>query len=310
MKKRVFIDGKEGTTGLRIFERLQNRNDIELILLTEDKRKDKEARKQAINSADVVFLCLPDQAAKESVAMLENENTVVIDASTAHRTNKDWAYALPELSALHEEEIKTSKRIAVPGCHASGFITLIYPLVQKGLIAKTKVLSCHSITGYSGGGKSMIADFENAERADKYSAPQMYGISQSHKHLPEMAKITGLDNPPIFVPVVADFYSGMLVSIPISKEDVNGASVETIKEIYKCTYKGEIVKFVDSMDEAGFVCASTCKNLDSMEISVVGNDERMVLVARYDNLGKGASGAAVEALNISLGVSKTIGLEI
>ncbi len=310
MSTKIFIDGKAGTTGLRIFERLQDRQDIQLILLSENERKDYNARKTAINKADVVFLCLPDEAAKESVSMIENERTAVIDASTAHRTNPDWTYAFSELSECHEKAIAASKRIAVPGCHASGFIALIYPLIQAGILNKNANLSCHSITGYSGGGKGMIADFESEDRADKYGAPQMYGITQKHKHLPEMAYISGLDNPPVFVPVVADFYSGMLVTVPLTKSDTNGHTLEEIKAVYKAKYNDEIVKYVETLDDGGFVCASKMKNLDSMEISAVGNDERMVLTARYDNLGKGASGAAVEALNILLGIDKKTGLEI
>lgn len=310
MSTKIFIDGKAGTTGLRIFERLQDRQELELILLSDIERKDYNARKTAINKADVVFLCLPDDAAKESVSMIENDHTAVIDASTAHRTNPDWTYAFAELSENHEKAIANSKRIAVPGCHASGFIALIYPLVQAGIISKNAQLSCHSITGYSGGGKGMIADFESETRADKYSAPQMYGTTQTHKHLPEMAYISGLENPPVFVPIVADFYSGMLVTIPLSKTDVNSFTIEEIKAVYKEKYNGEIVKFVDEIADGGFVSSNKMKNLDSMEVSVCGNNERMVLTARYDNLGKGASGAAVEALNILLGTDKKTGLEI
>ncbi len=310
MSTKIFIDGKAGTTGLRIFERLQDRQDIQLILLSDTERKDYNARKTAINKADVVFLCLPDDAAKESVSMIENDHTAVIDASTAHRTNPDWTYAFSELSEDHEKAIASSKRIAVPGCHASGFIALTYPLVKAGIISKNTQLSCHSITGYSGGGKGMIADFESEERADKFGSPQMYGVSQFHKHLPEMAYVSGLEKPPVFVPVVADFYSGMLVTIPLSKSDVSGHTIDKIKAVYKKQYNGEIVKFVDEMADGGFVASNKMKNLDTMEISVCGNDERMVLTARYDNLGKGASGAAVEALNILLGVDKKTGLEI
>lgn len=310
MSKKVFIDGKAGTTGLRIFERLQGRDDLELILLSDEERKDYNARKTAINKADVVFLCLPDAAAKESVSMVENENTAIIDASTAHRTNPEWAYGFSELSAAHKESMKNSKRIAVPGCHASGFIALVYPLLEKGVLNENAMLSCHSITGYSGGGKPMIADFESNEREDKFAAPQMYAIGQTHKHLAEMAHVTGLKNPPVFVPVVADFYSGMLVTIPISKDMVNGNGKDEIAEIYKAKYNGDFVKYSSAMDDNGFVSANKMKNLDSMEISVVGNDERMVLVARYDNLGKGASGAAVQALNILLGTDMKTGLEV
>ena len=306
--KKVFIDGSAGTTGLRIAERLQQRKDIELIKLTEENRKDINARKEALNNADVAFLCLPDKASIEAVSLMENENTVLLDTSTAHRTNDDWAYGFPELSNEHKEKIKNSKRIAVPGCHASGFIALIYPLIEKGVLPKDALLSCFSLTGYSGGGKNMIAEYEAEDRDNLLGAPRQYGIAQMHKHLPEMSKICGIENAPAFIPVVADFYSGMEVTIPLFASQVN-ASAEEIKAIYKEKYTGPIVKFVEDFDENGFVSANKLSFNDGMEISVSGNSDRILLIARYDNLGKGASGAAIECMNIVLGVDETTGLD-
>ncbi len=307
---KVFIDGSAGTTGLRIVERLEKRNDIELIKLSEENRKDSNARKEAINSADIVFLCLPDSAAVESVSLCENPNTVIIDTSTAHRTNPDWAYGFPELSAEFEQKIKNSKRIANPGCHASGFIALIYPLIEKGILDENAMLSCVSLTGYSGGGKKMIADYEQDGRSELLSAPRQYGLTQAHKHLPEMTAITGVKNPPAFMPIVGDFYSGMEVTIPIFPSMLKKGGVEEIKNIYKAKYNTSLVKFAEEFDEEGFVSANKLSFKDSMEISVSGNSDRILLIARYDNLGKGASGAAVECMNLVLGCEKTAGLEI
>lgn len=309
--KKIFIDGKAGTTGLRIYERLENRNDIEIITLSEELRKDPDARKKAINSADVVFLCLPDAASIEAVAMVENDNTVIIDTSTAHRTNPDWAYGFAELSEEFENKIKTSKRIAVPGCHASGFIALVHPLVEAGILSKDVELTCHSLTGYSGGGKKMIAEYEEDGRDALLDAPRQYGIAQTHKHLPEMVKISGLDNAPIFCPIVSDFYSGMEVTVPVFKSMLkNGATVEDIKKIYAKKYNTEIVKYAENSDEGGLLASNKLRGKDSMEITVCGNEDRIILVARYDNLGKGASGAALECLNIVLGNEKTANLDI
>lgn len=311
MIKKVFIDGSAGTTGLRIAERLESRADIELIKLSEENRKDLNARKEALNKADIAFLCLPDAAAIEAVSLIENDKTVVLDTSTAHRTNSDWAYGFPELSAQAEEKIKASKRIAVPGCHASGFISLIYPLVEEGIINKDVLLSCTSLTGYSGGGKKMIAEYENTDRDVLLSSPRQYGIAQQHKHLPEMTAVTGIKNAPAFIPIVADFYSGMEVTVPLFASQLNkGFTVEDIKRVYKCKYQGPVVKYIDNFDESGFVASNKLSFKDSMEISVSGNDDRILLISRYDNLGKGASGAAVECMNIVLGVSKTTGLDI
>ena len=309
--KKIFIDGSAGTTGLRIAERLESRKDIEIIKLSEENRKDLAARKEALNKADIAFLCLPDAAAIEAVSLIENENTVVIDTSTAHRTNPDWAYGFPELSREYEEKIKTSKRIANPGCHASGFIALIYPLIEKGILPADALLSCFSITGYSGGGKKMIAEYEDMEKDWLLEAPRQYGLTQTHKHLPEMKAITGIKNFPAFMPVVGDFYSGMEVTIPLFANQLNnGFAVNDIKEVYKNKYNGPIVSYVEDFAEDGFVSANRLELKDSMEISVSGNEERILLIARYDNLGKGASGSAVECMNIVLGADKTEGLEI
>jgi len=301
---KIFIDGKAGTTGLRIEERLLARDDVQIISLPDEKRKDIAARKEIINSSDVVFLCLPDDAAREAVSLIENPDVTVIDASTAHRTAASWAYGFPELSPKFEEKIANGKRIAVPGCHASGFIALVYPLIQAGIISPDAHLCAHSLTGYSGGGKKMIAEYESAERCSLLGAPRQYGISQMHKHLPEMTAITGLKSAPAFSPIVADFYSGMEVTVPLFADDING-SIEDIKNVYRAAYFSPIIHFNDTDDEGGFLSAGKYSGLDSMGISVYGNDERILLVARYDNLGKGASGAAIECLNIKLGCDKT-----
>ena len=307
---KIFIDGSAGTTGLRIAERLLSRKDIEIIRLSEENRKDINARKEAINQADIVFLCLPDVASIESVSLCENPNTVIIDTSTAHRTNSDWAYGFPELSKEFAEKIKTSKRIANPGCHASGFIALIYPLIEKGILKEDALLSCVSLTGYSGGGKKMIAEYEAEGRDDLLDAPRQYGLTQNHKHLPEMTAITKIKNHPAFMPIVGDFYSGMEVTVPIFPEMLKKGNLEEIKTVYKEKYAGPVVNFVEDFSEDGFVSANKLGNKDSMEISVSGNDDRILLIARYDNPGKGASGAAVECMNIVLGCDVTTGLDI
>ena len=307
MKKKVFIDGSVGTTGLRIYERLSAREDLELLTLSEEKRKDPAARKQMLNSADVAFLCLPDDAAREAVAMIENPSVTVIDASTAHRTLEGWAYGFPELSSAFEEKILSSKRIAVPGCHASGFISLVYPLIEAGLLDKNALITCHSITGYSGGGKKMIAEYESEDKSVLLGAPRQYALSQTHKHLKEMKGICGLENAPMFSPIVSNFYSGMAVTVPLFASQVK-ASVSELKKLYAEKYNGEIVKYVESADENGFLSGAALSGKDSMRITVAGNDERILLLAVYDNLGKGASGAAIECMNLAIGENRTKGL--
>lgn len=306
--KKIFIDGSAGTTGLRIHERLAAREDIEVITLSDDKRKDSEARRRAINESDVTFLCLPDAAAIEAVGMVENPNTVIIDTSTAHRTEAHFAYGFPELDKSFYEKIKNSKRIAVPGCHAGGFIALVYPLIEAGLISSDTSLFCHSVTGYSGGGKKMIAEYEE-EPDELLSAPRQYGLTQTHKHLKEMKAITGISDFPIFTPVVSNFYSGMTVTVPLFKKDLNG-TVEDIKAVYRKKYNSPIVFFEEEASADGFVSGVSMAGLDSMKIAVAGNEDRILLIAQYDNLGKGASGAAVECLNIVLGVDDATGLEL
>lgn len=307
--KRIFIDGSAGTTGLRIYERLATRSDVELMLLPDAERKDPAARKQALNACDIAFLCLPDAAAIEAVDMIENPNVTVIDASTAHRTNEGWCYGFPELSEDIAKALPASKRIAVPGCHASGFIALVYPLVREGLISADQLLTCHSITGYSGGGKKMIADYEE-EPDFLLQAPRQYGLTQQHKHLKEMKKISGLENAPVFCPIVGDFYSGMTVTVPLFAKDLKKGTVADIREVYRNQYTSKIVSYVESADEEGFISAHSLAGLDSMRITVAGNEERILLIAMYDNLGKGASGAAVECMNLVLGVAPETGLEL
>ena len=306
---KVFIDGKAGTTGLRIFDRLAQREEIEIMSLSEERRKDPEARREMLNACDVAFLCLPDAAAIEAVSMIDNPSVTVIDASTAHRTNPAWAYGFPELSEAHEKKLLSSKRIAVPGCHASGFISLVYPLIEQGVLDRSAILSAHSLTGYSGGGKSMIADYEADELDALLRAPRQYGIAQKHKHLPEMKAVTGLENAPLFCPIVSDFYSGMEVTVPLHASMLkNGVTMADIASILRAKYTGPIVTYRDSVDEGGFISAAHMQYKDSMEITVCGNDERMLLVAVYDNLGKGASGAAIQCMNMILGIDKTTGL--
>lgn len=306
--KRVFIDGSAGTTGLRIADRLSERTDIQLVALRDELRKDPEARADMLrNGCDIAFLCLPDEASRQAVRMLGDADTIVLDTSTAHRTDPRFTYGFPELSVHHREMIRSSCRIAVPGCHASGFIALVYPLVEAGLLSPSVKLSCFSVTGYSGGGKKMIGAYQEENRDPLMNAPRQYGLGQEHKHLPEMKKITGLENEPIFCPVVADFYSGMEVTVPLFRSDLNGTP-EDIRSVYAAKYDGKIVRFTRDAQEDGFLSAAAYSGTDAMEVSVAGNEERILLTARYDNLGKGASGAAVECLNLVLGEEETKGL--
>lgn len=308
--KKVFIDGSAGTTGLRIRERLAAREDIELLILPEELRKDPAARKEMLNQADIAFLCLPDDAAREAVSMIENPNTVVLDTSTAHRTDPNWCYGFPELSQERYQAVQKAKRIAVPGCHASGFIALVAPLVEAGALPKDALLTCHSITGYSGGGKKMIAQYEDREQNPLYKAPRQYALGQSHKHLPEMKAIAGIETDPIFCPIVSDFYSGMAVTVPLFASQLNeGFGIEEIKEIYRKKYQGPMVLWSENPDADGFYSAVAYGNSDKMEITVQGNAERILLLARYNNLGKGASGAALECMNIVLGDAPDKSLE-
>ena len=304
--KRIFIDGSAGTTGLRIRERLAKRRELELITLPEALRKDASARKDALNDADIAFLCLPDEAAVEAVHMVENPDTAIIDTSTAHRTAPGWVYGMAELAG-QRERIAASKRIANPGCHASGFIALVAPLVAAGLLSRDSLLCCTSLTGYSGGGKKMIAQYEAPHRDPLLAAPRQYGLTQRHKHLREMAFVCALDAPPVFMPIVADFYSGMEVTLPLFAGQLSG-SVRDVAEVYRSCYPGPVIRFAEGADEAGFLSAAALSGRDDMQICVAGNDERLVLTARFDNLGKGASGAAIQNMNLLLGVDETEGL--
>lgn len=311
MKIKVFIDGREGTTGLRINERFADREDVELLSIDIDKRKDSEERKRLINQSDITFLCLPDDAARESVSLIENDRVRVIDTSTAHRTEEGWAYGFPELSEGHRRKIAEGKRIAVPGCHATGFISLVYPIVSAGILGADYPVSAFSLTGYSGGGKKMIAEYEGQERDESLEAPREYALSQQHKHLKEMKKITGLKREPLFSPIVADYYSGMVVSVPLYGELLN--KEETPKKLHKFLtdfYQGQ--RFVQVMPlgaeaqlHGSMLAGNGCSGWDGLKIFVTGNEERILLSAQFDNLGKGASGAAIQCLNVMLGCEET-----
>ena len=304
--KKVFIDGSAGTTGLRIRERLENRRDLEFIVIAEELRKNVEARRMALNEADVAFLCLPDAAALDAVALVENPSTVIIDTSTAHRVSNGWEYGFPELEG-RRARIASSKRIANPGCHASGFIALVEPLVRAGLVARNEKLCALSLTGYSGGGKKMIADYETAG-TQLHIGGRQYALAQMHKHLPEMAAISGLDFAPCFSPIVVPHLSGMEVTVQLF-----GKSVEAIADCYRQYYaEGGLVRFVEDPAEVegGFLSSAALSGRDSMEVSVYGNGDRVILVSRFDNLGKGASGAAIQNMNIVLGCDEDKGLKV
>jgi len=303
---KVFIDGSAGTTGLRIRERLSDRKDLELVILPEETRKDPAARADALNSAAVSFLCLPDAAAVEAASFVTDPDAVVIDTSTAHRVADGWVYGMSELAG-QREKLKAAKRIANPGCHATGFISLVAPLVSAGLIQKNARLSCFSLTGYSGGGKKMIAEYESPDMDPLYQAPRQYGLGQAHKHLPEMAKVCGLEHAPVFCPIVAPYYAGMEVTVPLTPADTS-ASVDEIKEVYRAYYRGGLIRFAEGTDESGFLSAGAFAGRDDLEVSVYGNEERILLVSRFDNLGKGASGAAIQNMNIVLGLDEDAGL--
>jgi len=305
---KVFIDGSSGTTGLRIYERLGGREDIELIRLPEEKRRSADARREAMLEADIVFLCLPDAAAGEAMELMEEAGCAVIDTSTAHRTAPGWVYGFPELTG-RREQLRSARRIANPGCHASGFIALVAPLVERGVLSARAQLSCFSITGYSGGGKSMIAQYTAPDRDDLLEAPRQYGLSQSHKHLAEMTRECTLEAPPLFSPIVAPYYAGMEVTVPLHAGQVSGG-LEAVKSVYRSYYREGLVHFNESAGEEGYLSAGAFAGRDDMEIAVFGSEERMLLTARFDNLGKGASGAAIQNMNLLLGVEETRGLTV
>ncbi len=313
--KKIFIDGSEGTTGLRIQERFRERADFELLSIPEERRKDPETVKHYLHESDVTFLCLPDNAAREAAALAEGEDVILIDTSTAHRTAPGWAYGFPELSPAHREAVRTGRRIAVPGCHATGVIALLYPLIAAGALPPDALVSCFSLTGYSGGGKKMIASYEAEARATELAAPRVYALSQEHKHLAEMQAVTGLKKKPLFVPVVADYYSGMLVTIPLYAERINGVpDPARLHEIYTSHYADEPLIAVRPLgaesESGGFLSSLSCSGWDGLEIFVTGNADRILLSARFDNLGKGASGAAIQCLNLVLGCEEAKGLAL
>ena len=307
--KTVFIDGSAGTTGLRIRERLAARSDLSLVSLPEERRKDPSARAEAIAGADVAFLCLPDAAAVEAAALAGDADTVIIDTSTAHRVSPGWVYGMPELPG-RREDIAKARRIANPGCHATGFIVLVAPLVRAGIIPAESRLCCFSLTGYTGGGKKMIAEYEDAGRGPLLASPRQYGLAQEHKHLPEMVAETGLSAAPAFCPVVAGFPCGMEVTVPLFSGEIRGSRADVEAALAAAYPPGSIVHFDGPASEGGFLAASAFAGRDDVQVSLHGGEERMLLVARFDNLGKGACGAAIQNMNIALGVPETTGLSL
>lgn len=311
---KIYIDGQEGTTGLKILERFKGRNDIELLKISEDKRKDSQERARLINMSDFTFLCLPDAAAIEAVSFVSNDHVRVIDASTAHRTNPAWAYGFPELSAEHREKIKSSNRVAVPGCYASGFNSVVYPLVKNNIIPCDYPVFAYATSGYSGAGKKAIAVYEGNEKPSEFDSPRQYALSQQHKHLPEMQVVSGLTFKPMFNPMVCDYFSGMVVSVPIQTRMLpNKTTAKTVHEMFSRHYEGaklvEVMPLMSLEEQKSFFLASnTLSGLNKMQIFVFGDDEQLLICSRLDNLGKGASGAAVQCLNIMLGIDETTGL--
>ena len=309
-KAKVYIDGQSGTTGLQIFDRIGSRDDLEMLRIDEDKRHDLEERRKFLNAADIVFLCLPDEGAREAVALVDNPDVCIIDASTAHRTADGWTYGFPELNATQREAIAASKRIANPGCHATGLISSVAPLVQAGLLPADYPLTCFSLTGYSGGGKRMIADYEAQDRPERLDAPGIYGLSLQHKHLPEMQKVCGLDRAPIFLPVVDDYYKGMATSIMLHNRLLEG--MVSAEDVHRCLsehYAGQrLVSVLPFGTNEAVLYANELAGTNELRIVVCGNEDRTTVTALFDNLGKGASGAAVQNMNIVLGFEETRGL--
>lgn len=315
MKTKIFIDGSEGTTGLRIHERFAGRDDVEILPIASELRKDVGERKRLINESDITFLCLPDAAARESVSLIENENVRIIDTSTAHRTQEGWAYGFPELSGEFRERIAKGKRIAVPGCYATGFISLVYPLIQSDILPKDYPVATFAMSGYSGAGKKAIAVYESEDRAPEFDAPREYALSQQHKHLKEMTKITGLQRTPLFSPMVCDYYSGMIVTLPLYTDLLNGKpSLQEVQEKLAAFYEGEpfiqVMPLGKEEETNGFLAGNARSGWDGLEIFVTGNEDRILISSRFDNLGKGASGAAIQCMNIVMGVDEKKGLNL
>lgn len=306
---KVFIDGKEGTTGLRIFDRLSQRADLQLLTLPERERKNPALRREMLNACDVAILCLPEDAALEACEMVTEPHVRIIDPSTAHRIAKDWVYGLPEAWDGGWEQLEGATRVSVPGCHASGFLALTAPLIASGILKKDALISCTSLTGYSGGGHKMIAQYESDYRDVLLKSPRLYALSQQHKHLKEMHHYSELTVAPAFSPIVADYFNGMLTIINVFQEQLaSGYSVKDIKELYRARYAGPMVRYCEAMDEHGYLASGKLKDLDGMDISVAGNEDRITLLARFDNLGKGASGAAIQLMNILIGADPYAGL--
>lgn len=314
MSVKIYIDGQEGTTGLKILERFEGRNDIELLRISEDKRKDPAERARLINMSDYTFLCLPDDAAREAVSFADNDHVRIIDASTAHRTNPDWAYGFPELSPEHREKIAKSNRVAVPGCYASGFASIVYPLVKNGIISDEFPVFAYATSGYSGAGKKAIAVYEGEDKPFEYGSPRQYALSQQHKHLPEMQAVSGLKYKPMFNPIICDYFSGMVVSVPIQTRLLDkNVTAKQVQEMYAEHYKNanlvEVMPLMSEDEQKSFFLASnTLSGQNKLQVFVFGNDEQILLCSRLDNLGKGASGAAVQCLNIMMGIDETTGL--
>ena len=304
MKPTIYIDGQAGTTGLQIYQRLGERTDIELLSIDPDKRKDPEERKKLLNAADLVFLCLPDAAAVEAVSLVENPAVRIIDASTAHRTNPDWTYGFSELSPERKEAIRTTKRLANPGCNATGFISSVAPLVQHGVLSPSDFIPCYSLTGYSGGGKGMIADYEADARETALDAPAIYGLTLNHKHVPEMQAICGLTTAPCFTPVVDDYYKGMVTTVMLQKD------AAVVHEALSAHYAGQKLVSVAPLGYTGKLYGNAMAGLDTLTLYVCGNQDRCTVTALFDNLGKGASGAAVQNMNLMLGFEETCGLAL
>ena len=309
---KVFIDGSQGTTGLRIFERFENRSDIELLTISEEKRKDKAERARLINEWDITFLCLPDEASIEAGSLVENDNVTIIDTSTAHRTNPAFAYGFPELDKSFREKIETSRRIAVPGCYASGFNSIVYPLVKNGVISPDYPLTCYAMSGYTGAGKKGIAQYEDENRNPELDSPRQYALTQNHKHLKEMKAISGLSRVPFFAPHICDYPCGMVVSIPLFSDMLEKKmSVANIQKLFKEHYASQaFVKVRELGFSEAMIGSNNFAGRDDMEIEVNGNNERILITSRFDNLGKGASGAAVQCMNLSLGIDEKTGLNI
>ncbi len=310
--KKVFIDGKDGTTGLKIFKRFENRNDIELLLIDSDKRKNAKERARLINESDITFLCLPDAASIEAVSLVENDNTKIIDTSTAHRTLSDWAYGFAELSREHREKIESSNRIAVPGCYASGFNSIVYPLVHSGFIDKDYDIVCYALSGYTGAGKKGIAQYEDSIRDAELDSPRLYALTQEHKHLKEMKAVSGLSKKPIFSPIICDYPQGMVVSVPLYTDRMSKKyTIQDIYEMFAEHYgNSDIVKVRRPGYTQGMIGSNQFANRDDMEIEINGNEDRILITSRFDNLGKGASGAAIQCMNIAMGIDEKTGLNI